>query len=96
MLFSGKWGKMIHEKNLKQKSRDTVPLNNGCFLFIFSNGLQEGFISYLKPSLSLIQIDHVDIHLVTFPCQWLYQLTDLLLVALTDPALVVTALVLSG
>ncbi len=26
MLFSGAWGKMIHEKNLKQKSRDTVPL----------------------------------------------------------------------
>ncbi len=27
MLFSGAWGKMIHEKNLKQKSRDTVTLN---------------------------------------------------------------------
>jgi hypothetical protein len=26
MLFSGAWGKLIHEKNLKQKSRDTVPL----------------------------------------------------------------------
>ncbi len=26
MLFSGAWGKMIHEKNLKQKARDTVPL----------------------------------------------------------------------
>ncbi len=26
MLLSGAWGKMIHEKNLKQKSRDTVPL----------------------------------------------------------------------
>jgi hypothetical protein len=25
-LFSGAWGKTIHEKNLKQKSRDTVPL----------------------------------------------------------------------
>jgi hypothetical protein len=28
MLFSGSWGKMIHEKNLKQKKyRDTVPSN---------------------------------------------------------------------
>jgi hypothetical protein len=26
MLFSGAWGKMIHEKNLKQKSRATIPL----------------------------------------------------------------------
>jgi hypothetical protein len=27
MLFSGAWwGKMIHEKNLKQKPRDTCPL----------------------------------------------------------------------
>jgi hypothetical protein len=26
MLLSGAWGKVIHEKNLKQKSRDTVPL----------------------------------------------------------------------
>ncbi len=26
MLFSWALGKMIHEKNLKQKSRDTVPL----------------------------------------------------------------------
>jgi hypothetical protein len=26
VLFSGAWGKMIHEKNLKQKSRNTVPL----------------------------------------------------------------------
>jgi hypothetical protein len=26
MLFSGAWGKVIHEKNLKQKSRDTIPL----------------------------------------------------------------------
>ncbi len=27
MLFSGAWDKMINKKNLKQKSRDTVPLN---------------------------------------------------------------------
>jgi hypothetical protein len=27
VLFSVAWGKMIHEKKLKQKSRDTVPLN---------------------------------------------------------------------
>jgi hypothetical protein len=27
VLFSGAWGKMIHEKKLKQKSCDTVPLN---------------------------------------------------------------------
>ncbi len=27
MLFSGAWGKTIHEKNLKQKSCDTVSLN---------------------------------------------------------------------
>jgi hypothetical protein len=26
MLFSGAWGKMIHDKNLEQKSHDTVPL----------------------------------------------------------------------
>ncbi len=26
MFFSGAWGKMIHEKNLNQKSRDTAPL----------------------------------------------------------------------
>jgi hypothetical protein len=26
LLFSGAWGKMIHEKNLKQKFCDTVPL----------------------------------------------------------------------
>jgi hypothetical protein len=26
VLFSGAWEKMIHEKYLKQKSRDTVPL----------------------------------------------------------------------
>ncbi len=25
MLYLGAWGKMIHEKNLKQKSRDNVP-----------------------------------------------------------------------
>ncbi len=25
VLLSGAWGKVIHEKNLKQKSRDTVP-----------------------------------------------------------------------
>ncbi len=27
MLLSGAWGKVIHGKNLKQKSRDTVPLS---------------------------------------------------------------------
>jgi hypothetical protein len=27
MLLSGAWGKVIHEKDLKQKSRDTVPLS---------------------------------------------------------------------
>ncbi len=26
MVYSGAWGKLIHEKNQKQKSRDTVPL----------------------------------------------------------------------
>jgi hypothetical protein len=26
MLFSGTWGKMIHEKTLSKKSLDTVPL----------------------------------------------------------------------
>ncbi len=26
LLFSETWGKMIHEKNLKQRSSDTVPL----------------------------------------------------------------------
>ncbi len=28
MLFSGAWGKMIHEKTRSEKSRDTVPLAN--------------------------------------------------------------------
>jgi hypothetical protein len=28
MLFSGAWGKMIREKIQKEKSRDTVPLND--------------------------------------------------------------------
>ncbi len=27
MVFSEAWGKLIHEKNQEQKSRDTVPLN---------------------------------------------------------------------
>ncbi len=27
MLFSGAWGKVIHEKTLSKKSRDTVPLS---------------------------------------------------------------------
>ncbi len=26
MVYSGAWGKLIHEKNQNQKSRDTVPL----------------------------------------------------------------------
>ena len=26
MVYSGAWGKLIHEKNQKQKSHDTVPL----------------------------------------------------------------------
>ncbi len=26
MLYSGAWGKKIHEKNRNQKSRDTLPL----------------------------------------------------------------------
>ncbi len=26
MLLSGAWGKMIHEKKLKEKTYDTVPL----------------------------------------------------------------------
>jgi hypothetical protein len=29
MLFSVAWGKMINEKNLKQKTCDTVPLRDG-------------------------------------------------------------------
>ncbi len=28
MQYSGAGGKLIHQKNLKQKSRDTVPLND--------------------------------------------------------------------
>jgi hypothetical protein len=27
IVYSGAWGKLIHEKNQKQKSRDTVPLS---------------------------------------------------------------------
>ncbi len=30
MLFPGAWGKIIHEKKLKQKSHDTVPLTLCC------------------------------------------------------------------
>ncbi len=45
VLFSGAWEKMIHEKNLKQKSRDTVPLFAFLTSFVtaivqFSNHLQ--------------------------------------------------------
>ncbi len=29
MVYSGAWGKLIHEKNQKQKSRDTAHLSNG-------------------------------------------------------------------
>ncbi len=29
MLFSGAWGQMSHEKNLKQNSRDIVPFSDG-------------------------------------------------------------------
>jgi hypothetical protein len=32
MEYSGAWGKLIHEKNQKQKSRDTVPLRDGTLL----------------------------------------------------------------
>ncbi len=28
MVYSGAWGKLIHEKNRSRKSRDTVPLNS--------------------------------------------------------------------
>jgi hypothetical protein len=43
MLFSGAWGKMIHEKNLKQKSCDPVPSKRHdtfvCFLINSLKGL---------------------------------------------------------
>ncbi len=29
MVYSGAWGKLIHEKNRSRKSRETVPLNKG-------------------------------------------------------------------
>ncbi len=32
LLFLGAWEKIIHEKNLKKKSRDTVPLSKRIFL----------------------------------------------------------------
>jgi hypothetical protein len=35
MLFSGTWGKMMDEKNLKKKARDTVPLTMGEHLQFF-------------------------------------------------------------
>jgi hypothetical protein len=46
MLFKGAWGKMIHEKNLKQKSCDTVPLRESivtCF-FAFPSYLDKNFL----------------------------------------------------
>ncbi len=39
LVYSDVWGKLIHEKNRSQKSRDTVPLSM-CFLHVrlwFSN-----------------------------------------------------------
>jgi hypothetical protein len=33
LLFSGASGKIIHEQTLKQKSRDTVPLNM-CWILV--------------------------------------------------------------
>jgi hypothetical protein len=41
MLFSGAWGKMMHEKNQSKKSSDTVPLTMGEHVF------------FLIPTLSL-------------------------------------------
>jgi hypothetical protein len=42
MLFSGAWGKMIHENNLKQKSRDTVPIiRKEMYFFWYKNGTEE-------------------------------------------------------
>jgi hypothetical protein len=32
MVYSGAWGKLIHEKNQKQKSRDTVSLTTFMYL----------------------------------------------------------------
>ncbi len=51
MLLSGAWRKVIHEKNLKQKSRDTVPLNQWIC-----------FCTFLK--LSIKDIDHWEKRLV--------------------------------
>jgi hypothetical protein len=32
MIYSGDWGKLIHEKTRIRKSRDTVPLSNAWML----------------------------------------------------------------
>ncbi len=46
-LFSGVWGKMIHEKNWSKKLRDTVPLKQ-CYMnwtkqiWLYQDGLEPG------------------------------------------------------
>ncbi len=35
MVYSGAWGKLIHEQSRGRKSRDTVPLNNRVNVFMF-------------------------------------------------------------
>jgi hypothetical protein len=52
MEYSGAGGKLIHEKNQKQKSRDTVPLNkhrdHEISLTNLSNGLRDNQISFFR------------------------------------------------
>jgi hypothetical protein len=49
LLFLGAWVKVIHEKNLKQKSRDTVPL----IAYLIGKGVRHragGVLSQPRPS----------------------------------------------
>jgi hypothetical protein len=55
MGYSGAGGKLIHEKNQKQKSRDTVPLNSST----------EKGRSYSKPPISS---DNKEVGFLYFSC----------------------------
>ncbi len=46
MEYSGAGGKLIHEKNQKQKSRDTVPLmlHNTCYSVLYCTYICSGFV----------------------------------------------------
>ncbi len=52
MLFLGDWGKKIHEKNLKKKSPDTVPLRLQSKLCSSLMGLHSSRVSLLRYKVS--------------------------------------------